>query len=407
MSKKLLNLWLTLLVTFLMGSSLVLAGCAPSVIAEGQVKPTLDVTLPAYPGPTAVGNTQLTPQPKPTRADGMMDRYDGLLVTPLPDEKVSLGQVVEIPPPAAIASPRYSIRNENKNEGNTLRFLLFVRDSQTGQEIRLGSENGQALFGAMNETYVIWKQECDKCASLKTGLYAYSIKTNTNILLSDRMVSRGFPKIDGELIIYSSPQKTSDSYFGKGELHAHNLITGEDILVGDDLVYPYAPLIGSPNPSDYYAVHGDSITWIATDNTSHNWVLHVYDLKHHAIKTLNVPEILNPVFKLNVYDNFVVWWSGFWQGYDLKRDAYFTIPVIPSGWENLPVGQNGLVTAEGNTLHWSLELDGETHYFTAPIVPKGPGAQPTHIVPAPHRKPTASPTASPISPTATSPAAYP
>lgn len=406
MKKKLLNPWLILLVVLLMGSNLVLAGCAPSVIAEGQVRPTSVVTLPADPALTFVDDSQLTPQPKPTRADGGIDRYDGLFVSPLPDERVSLGQVVEIPPPAATAPPRYSFRNKNEGEGNTVRFRLFVRDLQTGQEIRLGDDQGQAFIGTMNDDYVIWKQDCDPCGDLKTGLYAYSIKTNTNTLLSDTMVSRGFPEMNGQWVIYSSPQKTSTPYFRSGELHAHHLLTGEDILVGDDLAYPNAPLAASPRPGDYYAIQGDKITWIATDTTNHRWVLRVYDLTDHAIRTLNVPEPLIPVFNLSVSDNFVVWLSKFWQGYDLKHDAYFSINIVPPGWENLPVGQNGLITAKDNNLHWSLELDGETHYFTALIVPKGQGAQPTRSVPTPHRKPTMSPVASTPTPLAL-PTAYP
>jgi|GEM_PF-1903927 len=382
-----------------------LASCAPSVVAEGQARPTPNptATLPPYPGPTLDNpQPQRTSQPKPTRAGGTPDRYDGLFVTPRPDEQVRLGQVVEIPAPAASPPARYSIRYENKGQGADFRVTLFIHDIQTGNEVRLGSDAGHAYFGAMNDEYVIWKYDCDSCADPKPGLYAYSLKTASNLLISDTLVSRGYPEIDGRWVIYSLLLPPSDPWVSWGELHAYNLITGEDLLVASDLFYPRYGLISSPIPDHYYTLHGDKIVWITTDLAR---TRRVYDLTLRATQTLNVPEQpLGPILYLGIYDNIVVWLDEFWQGYDLKHDAYFTIPIVPPGWENLPVIQKDLVTAEGNTLHWSLDLDGETHYFTAPIVPKGQGVQ--HLVPTPHRKPTVSPI--PLTPTPILlPTAYP
>lgn len=364
--------------------SLGLASCAPSVVAEGQSRPTPNpvATLLPYPEPTLDNtDTQLTPPPRPTRADGVPYRFEGLLVTPLPDEKVSLGQVVEIPAAAAAVPPRYAIRNEKKDEGTSSHTFVFIQDTQTGSEVRLGSDKGQALLGATSDDYVIWKSLCDGCADLKTGLYAYSIKTTKNMLVSNTLRGRGFPKIDGQWVIYVDEKDPSQHI---SDLHAHSLTTDEDLLIGPVLQV-------HAGATAYYTIQGGKVAWVV-GGAGQNPTLRTYDLTHHTTQTLSTPEqIFIPIQSLGISENVVVWWSDFWQGYDLKRNAYFTIPIIPPGWENLPVIQKDLVTAEGNKLNWSLELDGETHYFSAPIVPKGQGAQPTHSVPTPHRKPTQSP----------------
>jgi hypothetical protein len=207
-------------------------------------------------------------------------RFEGLLVTPLPDEKVSLGQVVEILA-AAAAPPGYAIRNEKKGEGTNAHTFVFIQDTQTGSEVRLGSDKGQALLGATSDDYVIWKSLCDGCADLKTGLYAYSIRTSTNILVSDTVRGRGFPKIDGQWVIYVDEKDPTQHL---SDLHAHNLTTGKDLLIGP-VVQVHA------GATDYYTVHGDKIAWVAGGAGQYT-TLHTYDLTHHTTQTLSTPEQL-------------------------------------------------------------------------------------------------------------------
>jgi hypothetical protein len=119
---------------------------------------------------------------------------------------------------------------------------------------------------------------------------------------------------------------------------------------------------------------------------------------------LNLPENLGNFSRLDVFGDVVLWQREFWQGYDLKRDAYFSISVIPPGWENVPVQRIGLVIAESNYLYWSLEVNGQVYYFTAPVVPKEEAPQTVQPIPTPVGLPaTAPPVVMPVAP----PAAYP
>src|SRR5689334_9527939 len=87
MNKPLLSPWLMGFCLFLVGCLFGLTGCAPSVVAEGQLKPTPNATaaLPPYPGPISSNQP-----PLPTQADGTIDDggHGWWAVTPLPAEQV-------------------------------------------------------------------------------------------------------------------------------------------------------------------------------------------------------------------------------------------------------------------------------------------------------------------------------
>jgi hypothetical protein len=383
---------------FLVLGGLGLSSCAPPVVAEGRPTPNSSPTLAAYPPPVSA-----TPRPLPTRADGKIDRFsylNSLLVTPLPDEKLMVSNIVliksgAIPTPVP---PRYSILNERKGEGVNRVYMLLLHDSQTGTDIRLGDDAGSAIFGTMNDEYILWR--CAGCAELQTGFYAYRLATSQEILISNSSTFKWYSQIDGQWVIYREMESANPTV---SDLRAHNLITGEDFLVASDVFYPFAHQgIGPLNPSDYYIIRSDKIAWVAAKmENGLQLSMRLYDLTTRTTRTLNLPETSIPRQGWNIFGELVIWRDKFWQGYDLKRDAYFTIPVIPPGWEDVPIKDASLVTAKDNTLYWSLTVDDETHYFSAPILPKGQGPQPTHVVPTPHQKPTVSPgviTSTPIPP---------
>lgn len=404
MNKKSFSVWLTSICGFLLFSGLGLAGCAPAVGAEG--KPTLaaSATLMAYPPPPTP-----TVRPRPTRADGKIDRFNDLFVTPLPDEKLRVGDITQINPvPTATSTPeRYVIQNEYEGEGLDKKFVLWVQDAQTGSKMRIGDDRGSALFQTMNDRYLIWRGYylCEGCTEPIFGLYAHAFDTNTEIVISDKIGGQGYAEIEGSWVLYIDIQ---DPLQIVSNLYAHNLVTGKDILITSDAFYPFGGQgVGSPDPRDYYLMRGDKIVWVTAKMENGLQIgLRFYDFNTQTTRTLNVPETTVPRRGWDIFGDLVIWGDKFWQGYDLKRDAYFTIPIIPPGWENVPIKDVGMVTAKDNTLYWSLTVDDKTHYFNAPIVPKGQGAQPAHIVPTPHRKPTGSPV--PLTPVPFAlPTAYP
>jgi hypothetical protein len=145
-------------------------------------------------------------------------------------------------------------------------------------------------------------------------------------------------------------------------LRAHNLATGEDFLVGNDV--PYNQIFNNRPSSDYYAIRDGKIAWVEVQE---EWTVRVYDLMTHTERTLNVPDMQSPV-NLSISDDIVVWWDKFWQGYDLEQDALFTIPTIPRGWENVSTQPYSPVKVRGDQLYWSLTVGDQVYRFTAPIM---------------------------------------
>lgn len=339
MNKRSVSFWLVWVCFALVTSGLL--GCEPRT-----------ANLSPLPSPTPFD----TAFPRPTLAGGTPYRHYGLLVTPLPNEQLRLGTIAEVAPFVTPIPARYSIRNDYMKVGANQEFVLYVHDAQTGKETRLGNDDGHAEFRVMTDEYLIWKYLCDACLELKSGLYAYSLKTGNNTLITgDRL--KDYPEIAGQWLIYSERPLGSDFI---ANLYAYHLGTGKETLITDKL----GLLLVSP--SDYYAIDGQRIVWLGVTPEGG---MRVYDLTTRTVQVLDLPDLFAPA-KLNIYGDVVIWKNEFWQGYDLKYNAYFTIPVLPAGWENRQIEKVGPVVANGRRIYWSLTVSGRTHYFAAPIIPK-------------------------------------
>lgn len=391
MNKKLLRLG-TISLIGLVVSSLALASCAPAVVAEGQLKPTqsLTATEPPYPGPTLATPELLpTPVPNPTRQPG-----GWWSVTPLPGESVRVGEITQTTPPTA---PRYSVRQElRETKAGYAVMALFVRDSVSRTEVRLGDDSDYAKFQAMSDDYVIWNRGCVLCQepqpAFAPGLYAYVLVNGKQIFIGEG----GTTEISGSWVAYLSVKGGAEH----PGLYAHNIITGEDIPLAQAL-----PNFRGRFTRDLFAINENKVAWVDLEPATNEISLGVYDLDRHTSQKLNTPPLTEPLF-VSVSNEVVTWRDGYWKGYLLNANALFTIPVIPPGWEAVPIYDDKPVTAQGNHLYWAFQVDDEFYYFTAPIVPKGSEAQPTHVVPTPQRKLTVSPVA--ITPTPIPlPTAYP
>ncbi len=337
MNKRLSNYWLLAVCVLLIGSSLWLTGCAPQLAIARSPLPTPQLAIAGSPLPTPSG-------------------VSPFLITPLPGEKARVGEVTEV-----VATPgpsRYSIRNEYNQK--SIR-MLFVRDSKNNQEIRLGSDNGSASFGAMTDQYLIWRYDCHTCdekIDLRTGLYAHVLTTGQEISIAGPEGYQWYPKIDGQWVIYLDVS-ASKAYFA--QLRAHNLTTGEDFLVGKEVPFN--------RPGEYYAISGNRIAWISGDvsGADAKWLFRTYDLDKHTARILNVPDTIMPS-DLSFAGDVMVWWDNLWRGYDLKQEAVFTVPIIPTGWENAPVEYVIPVTVRDDQLFWSLKINGRLYHLTAPII---------------------------------------
>ncbi len=386
MNKRRLRLW-TIGLICLVVSNLALASCAPSVVAEGQLKATqsLTATEPPYPGPTLATTTLLA-----TAASTQRGIWGA--ATPLPSEPFTVGEITQM---AAPPEPRYSIRQDFNVEGKAT-SLLLVRDSHTGAEFRIGDDSGYADFKSMSSKYIIWRWSCSSCTekSPPSGLYAYVLNTGEQILITQAGDSA---KVADDWVIYISVEDVPH----RAGLRAHKLSTGEDFLITKAIPYFRERML-----RDMYAFNENKVAWVDSDPVTNEISINVYDLDTRISQKLNTSPLTEPLF-LSVSDQVVVWRDGFWQGYLLKQNALFTIPFVPLGWENMSYYESRHITVQGNHLYWTFIVDDEIYYFTAPIIPKGQGAQPTHIIPTPHRKPTATPWLIATPTLVALPAAYP
>ena len=333
------------------------SGCAPSG-AVGWTR----ISTPA--------NAPLTsPLPKPTRADGMTPRFEGIYVTPLPNEQVQVGVVTElvaVPQALARHDPRrFTAQVLTRGESLNQTSVIVVHDTQSAREItRLGNDTSQAVWKAMNDEYVIWF--CGACQSLKMGLYAYRIATGEQVFISE--TAGQYPKIDGEWVVYVARVEESHA-----ELRAHNLTTGENILLTQNMATRGTSYQGPDSWGDFFAVRDGRVVWATDLSQPHDplqWGLQVYDLEKRMTRALNLPEGLGNFSHLGIFGDIVLWRQEFWQGYDLSRDAYFSIPIIPRGWENIQIEKISPVVASEGRLYWTLTVNGKEHYFTAPLTPR-------------------------------------
>lgn len=304
--------------------------------------------------PTAVPTAPTSIASLPTRADGIWGRSEGMLVTPLPNEKLYIGDMIELQATPSPVSTRVNYNNDFPSDGGVL--SLVITDTQTGQTERLGDDSGGALFGDANNEFVVWSFLCQQCINLQQGLHLYSLVLQTDTLISN-LTSSVNPKIDGNWVAYMNiPFPKSHA----GELHVHNVYSQEDLILADNVI------VDRPGVSDYFAIQGAKVVWIAREIPQ---AMYAYDLSSRLAQKLNVPDFSYPLY-LAIHGNFVIWLDDFWQGIDLTTNSYFSVPVVPAQWTNAIITKVGKPTITDQQLEWSLQFDGQTHYMIAPILSK-------------------------------------
>jgi hypothetical protein len=359
-------------------SGLLLASCVPALFSPAGQADNITTTS-AYPPPATV--IPAAPPPLPTQADGRPNFLYSYFATPAPNETMGVAEVLEISPEIILPS-QYSVESQPVTGGPEYWRAVYVVDSITGDKVRLGNDSGSAVYGAMNDDILLWFFRCDSCEDVAAGLHAYWLRTGKDNFIAENVYSApGSSKIAGQWVTYLKPPERPSRY--SSQLYAYNLQTGQNVLIATDAVYM------SERTASYNAINEDQVAWIATGPTVNDWTLHVYDLTTQTAQQLEI-DLIDARY-LSVSRNLVVWWDVFWKGYDLTRDALFTIPVVPPGWENVPIHKDGPVTAMGNQLYWLLEVNGEEYYFTAPVIPKDEAPPTVQPIPTPIGLPTLAP----------------
>lgn len=390
---------------------IVSAGCALVPLEEQQTPTSASYADTAYPGPDDA--TQISVPP--TMAVNSPETALGMWwVTPSPDDKAQIGALTELASAPSEVLVKYAPHSRFTGKtvfpvaGSASTSYIVIIDNQTGQEIaRLGDESSHAVLEGMNDEYVVWS--CGKCASLPYGSYVYHLPTAKQVVIREGNRAQ-YPKLSGEWVVYVT--------FSVGrELRAYNLTSGQDLLVTQDLTARGGSYQGPSSLGDYYALRDSRVMWVTTQVPGSLYRgLSVYDLVQRTKRDLVLPDTLGGFYRPDIFGDIAVWQTRYWQGYDLRQDAYFSIPVIPPGWENVPVEKVSPVMASEGQLYWSLTVMGQAHYFSAPVVPKGEAPLTQAPLPTPLGLPPTSPTqalpatALPtdvIPPTSAPPTAYP
>lgn len=341
-------------IIFLMMLALVLVSCEPHLASEGTIVQLTrsdsinGCTLTTLSGSLANVYTEpvFTSTPKPWQA---------FLVTPMPG-KIQVGpmtDVTNVPPPANAGLSQYSLREEFDKQ--TYINKLYVRDSASGREFRLGSDDGTTGNPAISGNFVAWQDWRNEGKGDQVDIYAYNLNSHMEITVANRAGIQMFPRIAGEWVIYVDFQEEQQGIAG---LYAHNLMTGEDFAINGKVPFRQDATNGT-----YHAISGNYVAWLNVPEQ----ILCVYDLKTRTTRGLNIPGLRWPT-DLSLSGDILVWLDAHWLGYDLTQDAMFVIPIIPQGVDWEEVFPASTVSISNDQLYWSLRMDGKVHNFTAPII---------------------------------------
>ena len=303
-----------------------------------------------------------SPLPIPTPASELnIPKSEGWIVTPLPEQEVRVGQPAEIEKPTA-APILYEVANPMAERVDRLSSILTITNTVTGRHVQIGDENTSVELNANDDRYIVFAVFCEPCKELKRGMYLYELSTDTKRFITDKVTASPYAKLAESWVVYPYIPNPKPTHFGaKAQLLAFNIQTDETILVSDNFFWPLSGV------EDRFAIGGNKVAWFTGPPEQ---TLHAYDLSIGQESSIKLPFNTNIPRYLSVQDDVILWLDAYWHGYDLEHSAYFVIPVVPSGWENVNIDEFDPIRVQNHQLSWGLQNKGEWHYFTAPLVMK-------------------------------------
>lgn len=255
----------------------------------------------------------------------------------------------------------------NERGGASVIERYFITDPHTGQEIRLGDDQGETvLTGASNDDYILWKYICD-CPD--EGVYVYTFADYQNRLFKPQVDLRVITN-KGAWVVYIKPGDANEN----DTLMAYNVETMELLTMDEDaslyLCFAYCE-------DDNIPPHADWVTplqQLAFNGTAFFWISHDQQIEQYNLTTRTHSAYPMPAYAwerptgISTSDKTVVWRSraGYW-GYDLINRQLFAIRSNPPGWEDIGSNRFVLVTKD-DQLRIYLSFDDQAFSFTAPII---------------------------------------
>ncbi len=273
--------------------------------------------------------------------------------TPTPQVRVDIPEFYDKP-----VNQRYAYRNELLADRMKWRPLYLI-DTHRGTETRLGDDSHGALFGTMNEDYLLWFFDGD--------LHAYHLATNTDRLIAELGAPLSLPQIAKEWIAFGEQTGAM-----RATLYAANLETQEVITLTKRLGTQ-----GDGNLNTYFGLSPYLAAWFEPPKT-----IVVYDLqmRREVKRLVDLDAVFNEryvsIFDLTPGETIVTWGRSY--AYDLVTQSYFRITrVRPPGAEDLLIHDMGRAREENRMIYWELILtDGTTRHVRAPLLDATPSTEP-------------------------------
>ncbi|MFN8488730.1 MAG: hypothetical protein U0350_14105 [Caldilineaceae bacterium] len=304
------------------------------------------------------------------------NRTQPRLAAPLEDQVVAASPV-EIPAPPTPAADRYKTRNEFPAD-RSQPLPLYLVDTTTGQEIRLGDDSGEALYEqARNERYLLWWFGCrPKCPTWRNGLHAYVFATGEDrFVAADAGGSR--PKLYSDWVAYPT-------FYGgpkQAKLTLVNLATQEIITFTTEV-------FDRLGDSDHLAIGERLAAWVTAPHAQSSTeitpaTLRIYDLAAHPITTLVLDQPSTPMlttdsmYSLAANETVVTWGREY--GYDVVTGSFFTFTLTTRPWTAWggEVVYISPVEEKDRMLHWYIQTkDATKYYLQAPLIDATPSAAP-------------------------------
>ena len=225
---------------------------------------------------------------------------------------------------------QYFAYTQNHPIGDWYIKKLHVYNLITNEQIEIGGENRWLHTPSVFEQTVVWSERRSDDTH-NTDIYAYDITRGQTVPVVERSGYQMRPKVYAEWVIYM--EKISDDPRNPmRDLYLHNLVTGEDMLIGPS---PYAADL----EGDTYGIDNGRVVWkgwaIGKQPTSEGPLptLHVYDLETRTESVLDLSPVCTSVpvsFKM-AGDLILFSCEGFYGCYDLAQEIFVRVPH-PEHW---------------------------------------------------------------------------
>ena len=205
-------------------------------------------------------------------------------------------------------------------------------------------------FLDLKESVAAWVEYRDKMFTI----VVYDLDNGAELAVIGGPGVRVVPKIcGGDWVEYLNME---DGFSKVAEVHAHNINTGEDFVVG------HIPVLNSAEPPDrYHDCDSGRIAWIS-GSVSEGYAQHIYDLDKRLDRVLDVPVPTLGVSQVLLSGNILI---GPAAGYDLMKDVPFSL-TFPIPFHNYTSSR--LMLSGDRIAVLINELNGLQHLYTTSVV---------------------------------------